>query len=109
MWSLPAGHLEAKEAPDEAVVRELKEEIGVDTTPENCRLVCAIASQIDTPYLCLFFEITRWEGEPKNIASNEHEKIEWFLESKLPDNLVPELKNYLKAKAEGRCGAIEYR
>jgi 8-oxo-dGTP pyrophosphatase MutT (NUDIX family) len=34
-YSLPAGHIEANESPLRAVIREVKEEIGLDLSPEK--------------------------------------------------------------------------
>ena len=38
-WSLPAGYLEADEPPEQAAVRELREETGLQTVPEALTLV----------------------------------------------------------------------
>lgn len=38
-WAVPGGHMEAGESPSETAVRELREEVGLDTDPDALRLV----------------------------------------------------------------------
>lgn len=109
MWSLPTGHLEAGEAADEAMARELLEEVGVTVQPIDCRLVATVVQHIDVPYIDLFFEVTAWEGEPYNKDEHEHSEIAWFSDTELPVNLVPELKSYFEATESGRTSIADYR
>ncbi|TDD59468.1 NUDIX domain-containing protein [Kribbella antibiotica] len=80
-WSFSAGgHVEAGELPEQAVVRECREELGVhvhDAVP--------IPMTISDPTLDVHaFLVTRWDGEPVNAAPEEHDDLRWFLPSELP-------------------------
>lgn len=75
VWDFPGGHLEAGENSRQALVRELREELGVEITPP-----------VGNPLLTrqsaeLFQEIWRveaWEGEIFNAAPDEHDALGWF-------------------------------
>ena len=41
-WSLPAGKLEPGESPTEAIIRELKEETGIEISNEGLRSICSV-------------------------------------------------------------------
>ncbi len=63
MWNVPSGHMELAESPRAAMVREGKEEVGVDFSPEDLELVHVshrpkhdnTADRID-----FFFRTRRW-------------------------------------------------
>lgn len=55
-WELPGGHLESGESLPEAVIREVKEETGIDM--EITRF-CGISQQVDHGLCC-----TWWLGKP---------------------------------------------
>ena len=63
VWDLPGGQLEAGERPESALVRELREELGIvvaePATPEFTRLV---TSDFDMKV----WIVTEWEGTPVN-------------------------------------------
>lgn len=73
-WDLVGGHVEPGETPEQAVVRECREEVGVeiaDPTP--------FAMAFDDPTLEVHpFVVTRWVGEPANVAPDEHDELRWF-------------------------------
>lgn len=80
-WDLVGGHVEADESPHQAVGRECLEEIGVqvhDPLP--------IAMTISDPTLDVHaFLVTSWDGEPVNLAPDEHDDLRWFRPSELAE------------------------
>src|SRR3954454_15298876 len=66
--SLPAGHLDGGEDAIAGLVRELREEIGVEADPQSCHLALlmhtAPEDSEDREYFHLFFLVDHWRGEP---------------------------------------------
>jgi 8-oxo-dGTP diphosphatase len=82
LWSLPGGHIELGEAPEQAVRRELLEEIGV--TAERCRFVSKIrlVDEMRPPATFHLYLVDEWKGMPQ-ILDNEHTELRWFTASEL--------------------------
>lgn len=80
-WSLPAGHLEGGEDAVAGLLRELREEVGVEATHADCRLVLVVHSapedEGDLEYLHLFFVVERWDGEPVIGEPDECSELGW--------------------------------
>ncbi len=73
-WDLVGGHLEDGETPEDAVRRECLEEIGVEV-----RDVIPITLSTSDPGLEMHsFLVRSWEGEPANVAPEEHDDLRWF-------------------------------
>ncbi|EFL4509359.1 8-oxo-dGTP diphosphatase MutT [Escherichia fergusonii] len=59
----PGGKIEAGETPDQAVIRELQEEVGI--TPERFSLFEKLEYQFPDRHITLWFWLVEsWEGEP---------------------------------------------
>jgi 8-oxo-dGTP diphosphatase len=101
-----AGHVEQDESVFEAAVREAREEIGVDLSPDDLRPLCAmhrthgnhrpIDERVD-----FFFSCASWRGEPHIVEPLKSGGLEWFPLSALPDNVVPHERLVLDAMAAG--------
>ena len=75
LWEFPGGKIEAGERPEDALIRELKEELGI-TVKEACLAPFTFASHSysDFHLMMPLYVCRRWEGTP---ASQEHSEIKW--------------------------------
>ncbi|MGA8048231.1 MAG: NUDIX domain-containing protein, partial [Dermatophilaceae bacterium] len=73
------GHVEDRESPREAVIRECFEELGVHVHDP----VPIAMTSTDLTLEVHAFLVTEWEGEPANSAPDEHDDLRWFSPSEL--------------------------
>jgi mutator protein MutT len=75
VWDFPGGHLEPGENGRQALVRELREELGVEITPPDGS---AILTRQDAELVQEVWLVEQWDGEILNAAPDEHDAIGWF-------------------------------
>lgn len=104
VWDLPGGHIDDGEAPADTVVRELREELGVEVLEAVLLDIPVAAPDAEThAYL-----VTRWEGTPENLAPDEHDDLRWVTVDELAglDLAVPEVETLVVA-AIGRQARVK--
>ena len=63
MWEFPGGKLEANELPEQALIREIKEEVGIDIL--DYRFLTEVTHYYNAQVVnLLVFIITSYEGKP---------------------------------------------
>ena len=75
VWDIFGGHLEPGESAEQALVRELREELGVDAT--GWRPVGEIAGERPERWRLRVFAVHAGDGEPVNLQPREHAALHW--------------------------------
>lgn len=78
-WEFPGGKIEAGESAEEAMIRELQEEVGI--TPRGAILFDTLEYQFPDRHITLWFWLVEsWEGEP---WGREGQPGQWIAQSEL--------------------------
>lgn len=87
MWSAPGGEVEFGEKAEDAAVREIKEELGVDIEiVKPIGFSDQILKKSGLHWHLIYFLCKIKNGSPRIMESENFEKIEWFSPKEIPDN-----------------------
>lgn len=87
LWEFPGGKVEAGERPEQALIRELHEELGIDVK-EACLAPFVFTSHAYEKFHLLMplYLCRRWSG---TVVANEHTALAWVKPDKLRDYPMP--------------------
>jgi 8-oxo-dGTP diphosphatase len=87
LWEFPGGKIEAGERPEQTLIRELKEELGI-TVEEPCLAPLTFASHgyPDFHLLMALYVCRRWQG---TVTPKEGQRLAWVRSGRLRDYQMP--------------------
>ena len=87
LWEFPGGKVEAGETPEQTLVRETEEELGVVVRPACLApLTFAIHAYPDFHLLMPLYVCRRWEG---TMTAKEGQRLAWVRPNRLRDYPMP--------------------
>ena len=87
LWEFPGGKVEPGERPEAALIRELREELGIEVM-ESCLAPFVFASHAYESFHLLMplYLCRRWEG---TVVAREHSALAWVKPDRLADYPMP--------------------
>ncbi|HPT32896.1 MAG TPA: (deoxy)nucleoside triphosphate pyrophosphohydrolase [Prolixibacteraceae bacterium] len=103
-WEFPGGKIQPEEKPEEALTREIREELEIAVTPDT-RLIPVTHAYADKeirlhPFLC------RWTGG--TITLNEHHVFAWILPEEISRFDMLEADHQMLAEGDNFARLLDY-
>ena len=87
LWEFPGGKVENQETPETALIRELKEELGISTSGSCLAPLTFTSHTYDDFHLLMpLFVCRKWEGTPR---PNESQNLEWVFPKDMKNYKMP--------------------
>jgi len=94
-YSVVAGHLDGDEEIIAAMIREAREEVGIEISPQDLQVVGVMHRKSNDERIDFFLTATSWSGEITNREPNRCDQLAWFDVDGLPENVIPYVRRAL--------------
>ena len=101
-YHVSAGHLEIDETIIDGLIREAREETGIEISADALELAHVMHFRGETDCLSLFFTAARWQGTIENCEPDKCAGCEWLPTDALPENITPYARQAIADLLAGR-------
>lgn len=101
-YSVIAGHLDGDEEVIAAMIREAREEAGIELASEDVRVVGVMHRKSNDERVDFFLAAERWSGELRNCEPHKCDELRWCELDNLPENMVLYVRRALENYRAGR-------
>lgn len=105
----PGGHVIAGETPRKAMVREIKEELGVDIAINDMDFVC-VAARVGgngKEYASYEFKMQKGDYEFVNAEPHKCSELAWVDIHNLPEDIIPDFRVVIEQSILGSTNYLE--
>ncbi|MDR0300957.1 MAG: NUDIX domain-containing protein [Treponema sp.] len=96
-YSVIAGHLDGNEDVYNAMIREAKEEAGIDIELKDIKIVQVMhRKKPNEERIDYFFCCNKWSNEVKNAEPEKCSELKWYPIKNLPENTIEYIKFSIK-------------
>lgn len=91
LFGLPAGHVDLGETPEQAAVREVREEIGLELDPAELITGVTFFRLSLEPRVDFFYLVRHWTGTPRICEPEKCTELAWAVPDAMPEDALPYL------------------
>lgn len=96
-YSMVAGHLDGNETVIQTIIREAREEAGVELQAQDLEVVHVMHRKQPThERIDFFIQARKWEGTPRIMEPHKCDDLRWFELDSLPSNIIPFVKQVIE-------------
>ena len=100
--SVVAGHLEPGETVTQAAMRESREEVGLDLSPDRLRVVGVMHRKSEDERIDFFLSCRIDREEPRNVEADKCSELVWAALAALPGDTIPYVRVAIENFRTGR-------
>jgi 8-oxo-dGTP diphosphatase len=95
-YGVVAGHLDGDEEIKAAMIREAREEAGIELIVEDLQVVGVMHRKSHGERLDFFLVAERWSGKIHNCEPHKYDELLWIDLDNLPENMIPYVRRALE-------------
>ena len=100
-YSVIAGHLDGNEEVKAAMIREAREEAGIEIVPEDIDIVGVMHRKASNERIDFFLKASTWRGSIANMEPHKCDELAWFALDALPKNTISYVRRAITNYQQG--------